>query len=255
MVMPERSVQQAQDGSQGTDRVSCSTPAGASPELAQQDTFTYIASTGGVDRAGDIIDPSGWQLDRYRQNPVVLFAHHWHMPPIGKAEKVWVQENKLMAIVRYADTPLGREVARLNAEGYMAAVSVGFIPLEWEPRINSRTGFPMGLHCHRQELLEISAVPIPANPEAVRKGHGALHRRDAGPPYSPPLVRGDTEGSPLCALCVSAVNQDPVARSPTTATPIWLTELGYGHPIEYRPTGVQLVLAALSHLHRELVAG
>lgn len=138
-------------------------------ELEPMDSFTFIASTGEVDRAGDVVDQQGWELARYQQNPVVLLSHQWHLPPVGKALKTWVENSRLMARVQFAPTPLGRELALLHADGYMGAVSVGFRPLEWEIRRDARTGFPVGLHFHRQELLEISVVSLPANPEALRK--------------------------------------------------------------------------------------
>ena len=35
----------------------------------------FVASDESVDRYGDIIRASGWQLDNFRKNPVLLFAH------------------------------------------------------------------------------------------------------------------------------------------------------------------------------------
>ena len=74
-----------------------------------------------------------------------------------------------MVRVQFAPTPLGQEPALLHADGYMGAVSVGFRPLEWQIRRGIRTGLPVGMHFHRQELLEVSVVSLPANPEALRK--------------------------------------------------------------------------------------
>jgi hypothetical protein len=49
------------------------------PEMISRDaagadgrTFTFVASTADVDRMGDTIAVSRWQLDAFRKNPVVL---------------------------------------------------------------------------------------------------------------------------------------------------------------------------------------
>lgn len=137
-------------------------------------TFTFVASTSGPDRGGDIIDQAGWQLDNYRRNPVVLLSHNWRIPPVGKAERVWLEANRLMATVRFAPTPTGQELALLAADGYLSAVSVGLIPLKWD-FIHNEKGLPTGMHIHQAELLEISTVPVPQNAEALKKGMALLH--------------------------------------------------------------------------------
>lgn len=166
--------------------------------MENPDTVTFVASTSDEDRAGDIIDQQGWDLEHYQKNPVVLLSHQWHLPPVGKALKTWVANEhsaispqrsgtsppqgtgRLMATVRFAPTPLGRELALLTADGYLRAVSVGFRPIEWEVRRDPRTGFALGAHFHRQELLEISVVSLPANPEALRKALDQAHGESIG---------------------------------------------------------------------------
>ena len=136
--------------------------------MEQGDSFTFVVSTAQVDRAGDQIDQNGWDLEGYTRNPVVLLSHAWQLPPIGKAIRTWVESDRLMATIRFADTPLGLEISRLQADDYMRAVSAGFRPIKWELRRDAR-GLPLGMHFHQQELLEISVVSIPANPETLRK--------------------------------------------------------------------------------------
>ena len=50
--------------------------------------LVFVASTGEVDRHGDTVAPEGWRLDAYRDNPVVLWAHDYGEPAIGRAEAV-----------------------------------------------------------------------------------------------------------------------------------------------------------------------
>src|SRR5215813_4179033 len=35
----------------------------------------FVASTDMIDRYGEIVEPSGWRLERYRANPVFLNSH------------------------------------------------------------------------------------------------------------------------------------------------------------------------------------
>ena len=66
---------------------------------------------------------------------------------------------------------------------FLNAVSVGFIPLKWENGTPPSGGSP-GTSFRRkyleQELLEVSAVGIPANPSALQLGlkAGAVEKAD-----------------------------------------------------------------------------
>ena len=123
------------------------------------------AAVGSEDRKGDVIDASGWDLDGYRRNPVFLWAHDRSMPPIGKSQRVWVEGGALYAEVEFAPTDFACEIAGLYERGFMRGVSVGFLPLETEFRqaSNGRRGYLY----RRQELLEISAVPVPMHDGAL----------------------------------------------------------------------------------------
>ena len=136
--------------------------------------LTIKAALGSEDRKGDVIDPSGWELDGYRRNPVFLWAHDRSLPPIGQARRIWVEDECLQAIVEFAPTEFADEIADLYVRGFMRGVSVGFIPLETELReaSNGRRGYLY----RRQELLEISAVPVPMHSDAL-----ALRSREAEP--------------------------------------------------------------------------
>jgi phage head maturation protease len=130
--------------------------------------MTFIASTGEPDRNGNVLDIGGWDLRNYLKNPVVLFNHNWNLPPIGKALSIGVEGQVLKATIQFAPTQLGEELALLNADHYLRAISVGARPLEWEVRRHPEHGYPIGTHSHKQELLELSIVPIPANPDTLR---------------------------------------------------------------------------------------
>ena len=129
--------------------------------------LTFVASTGAVDRHGDTVAPEGWRLDAYRENPVVLWAHDYRRPAIGRAQSVWRDGAALLARLEFAGTEFAREVEGLYRQGYQQGVSVGFRPLRFEERRDARTGAFLGIRFLEQELLEISAVPVPANQGAL----------------------------------------------------------------------------------------
>jgi len=120
-----------------------------------------IASTGVIDRHGESVNPQGWLLDNFKKNPVVLIAHDYRSLPIGKAVKVWVEDEKLQAYIQIADTQEGREVFYLIENGFLNTVSVGFIPTKYG--VSGQDPYTI----MEAELLEISFVAVPANPEAL----------------------------------------------------------------------------------------
>jgi hypothetical protein len=100
--------------------------------------LTLVASTSHEDRAGDVINASGWDLAAYRDNPVFLWAHDYRRPAIGKSVKTWVQDGpdagRLMGTIEFAPTPFAQKIRSLYVSGFMRGVSVGFRALEMEPR-------------------------------------------------------------------------------------------------------------------------
>lgn len=127
--------------------------------------LTFTISTGAVDRDRDTIAVEGWVLDNYLANPVVLWAHCYREPPVGKAEAVVKAAGALKATARFAtaeEYPFADTIYRLLLGGYLRAVSVGFAPAKSvfnEERI--------GWDFLEQELREFSVVPVPSNPEAL----------------------------------------------------------------------------------------
>lgn len=131
--------------------------------------MTFVISSEEVDRHGDVVAAAGWRLAEYRQNPVLLWAHDYTRPVIGRARAVWGEPGLLLARLEFAPTDFAREVAALYRRGYQQGVSVGFKPLRYEERRQEGTGALLGIRFLEQELLEVSAVPVPANRQALRR--------------------------------------------------------------------------------------
>jgi HK97 family phage prohead protease/HK97 family phage major capsid protein len=131
--------------------------------------FEYVLSDATVDRYGDIIDPTGWQLADFKRNPIALFNHDKNFP-IGVWENVRVAGGKLVGRLRLAAKGTSAridELVSLIEQGVLKATSVGFRPIEREPRADGR-----GLLFKKSLLLETSLVSIPANPNALQVARG-----------------------------------------------------------------------------------
>ena len=168
---------------------------GADAGNGNSKAYLVVASTGEVDRHGDTVAPDGWRLDAYRANPVVLWAHDYRQPAIGRAPAVWRQDGSLLASIEFAPTDFARTVAGLYQQGYQRGVSVGFRPIRFEERRDARSGAFLGIRFLEQELLEISAVPVPANGNALLRAGDEL----AHTPH-PRIAPNDTAASVVMLL-------------------------------------------------------
>lgn len=165
-----------------------------------------VISTDDLDRDGRIVEQTGWELDNFKANPVVMWNHEYldgaKAFPIGRAE-VDVVDGKLVADVTFADTDEARTVESLYNGGFLSSFSVGWLPLEYA---DEKDGDNHYTRHTRQELLELSAVPIPSNPNAralvtaALKGLGIQHSSatvETSPPASP--GSDSSEASPVAA--------------------------------------------------------
>jgi hypothetical protein len=131
----------------------------------------FVASDESVDRYGDVIRASGWQLDSYRKNPVLLFGHQNDTLPVGTVEPIAVEGTKLIAFANFlpeGTTAFADSVWKLVESDVLRAVSVGFLPLAAPNPIYDADKHLTGFEFIAQELLELSVVPVPANPNALQ---------------------------------------------------------------------------------------
>ena len=135
-------------------------------------TVTATISTDTVDREREVLLPKGAEFDHYLKNPVVLWAHDYKQPPIARA--LWVKKGRkqLTAKAAFAPTDKGEEIYQLFKGGFLNAFSVGFQPIEaHQPTPDEIKKTPEWANASRiydkWEMWEFSAVPVPANPEAL----------------------------------------------------------------------------------------
>lgn len=132
-----------------------------------ENELIMVGSTSLIDRDNEILDIEGWDLKNYKKNPVVLPSHMYWEPAIGKSKKTWIEDGKLKFHILFPDTginPVADVYKGLYKGGFMTASSVGFNPYEW--KWGEKPGEPRRTFM-KQELLEISLVSVPANPEAL----------------------------------------------------------------------------------------
>ena len=161
--------------------------------------MVFIASDDQPDRHGDIITVEGWDIEGYKANPVFLWLHGMdlmHLLPIGRVPKLWTEAKQLMAAVEWDDAdPFAAEVRGKYRRGFLKAVSVGFRPLAFEEIKADGDGDGttpdrdrLGIKFLKQELLELSAVPVPANPRALQRAKAWNLRSARAGYYSLPVT-------------------------------------------------------------------
>jgi HK97 family phage prohead protease len=143
-----------------------------------------VLSTGSVDRDGDTLAPEGWQVEQFRKNPVVLWAHDSRSLPIGTCNNVRVENGALKGDVTFAAHTMAKDVEQLVRSGVVRSVSVGFDPIEYGPRADEK--HPYGLAFKAQELLELSFVPIGSNRDALVERKAFLAEVEKAPAEDAP---------------------------------------------------------------------
>lgn len=110
-----------------------------------------IASTENPDRVGDSLKVADWDFKNFKKNPVLLAGHDYRPQyVIGVAKNLRADGNKVtFEPVFHTITNIAKELKQMYEEGILKAWSVGFIPGD------------------KNELLEVSAVAVPANAEAL----------------------------------------------------------------------------------------
>src|SRR5688572_11441805 len=138
------------------------------PDSTDPDLLHIRASDETLDRYKEVIVASGWRLDNYLRNPVIQNAHQYGdiIFTVGRAEKTWVSGNALLQTWRFAsnENPFAKIARDLYRGKFLKAASVGFVPLRWEDGTENSA---FTRRYTEQELLEVSAVGIPANPNAL----------------------------------------------------------------------------------------
>lgn len=152
-------------------------------------TLTGIASSNTVDRVGDVVEPDGAVLAL----PVPFLLGHDHAHPLGQVTTARKLGNsiEIIATLYKGVSPRIDEAIRLIQLGLYPGLSIGFRGIKSEPMGGARGG----IRFTEWELLEVSAVTVPANPDGKITG---AKRYTYKPTKSLPgglFIKGGADGS------------------------------------------------------------
>lgn len=164
----------------------------------------YVASDESIDSYREVIRAAGWRFTHFQKNAPFVDSHDYGSVDrlLGKVVDFEVRKKQLVETVQWAtdaglpENHLVNIGWRLTVAGYLKAVSVGFWPVRAVSKWDSDpTGYvkeladlgmdkaderakPRTIY-QEQEQVELSAVIIGANPNALAKAYKADVIKDA----------------------------------------------------------------------------
>lgn len=134
----------------------------------KENTIKHIISTNEVDRYNESLDPMGMVDENFTKNGQPVLWMHNSFAGTGPSKMICGtslyrarESDKVIAKTRFLNTELGNDVKNFYKEGYLNSWSVGWKPL-------SKPEYKNGVSYYAKwELVEYSAVIIPANPGCV----------------------------------------------------------------------------------------
>jgi len=141
-------------------------------------------STDEIDRYNEVVQPAAFAeaLPAFLANPVVLPAHQHRLengepPVIGNVltDTIRIGEHEIDMDIQFDDDDLGQKYARKYQKKMMRAFSIGFRGLTGEYKDQDKTRVWIWT---KIELLEVSAVAVPANRGALARALGFYESQD-----------------------------------------------------------------------------
>lgn len=172
----------------------------------------------------EVLRMSGARLKRFRSNPVLLDSHNrFEASAVIGRVKVRVDGRQLVAQVTFANTPRAQEVRQLVDDGFLRAVSVGFIPNEARIKRLARDetdgeGASQVIGPARViqewELIELSMVPVPADQEALRRSLFQRIGKEAAVQYQNAVGEGTPPPAPAAPAAETRAPATPAPAKP-----------------------------------------
>ena len=124
-----------------------------------------VASDESLDREGEVLKVEDWDLENYKKNPVILGGHVYQPEyVVGISQNTRIEDGKLLIEPLFHDiTEYARGIKKMIEEGFLKTFSVGYL--------TRKDG--------KNELLEVSVVPVPANPQAMTLTMKSITNKDA----------------------------------------------------------------------------
>jgi HK97 family phage prohead protease len=140
---------------------------------------SFRSSTPDLDRHGTRILPEGIHTDNYDRNPIFLWGHDGYGSMmgggpsiesiIGRTLRHEANRNGFDHEVEFAPAdvnPKAEMALRMVKTGFLNSTSIGFEPKRWHEDHPLVRGGPPIIVFDEVDLLEVSLVPIPSNPNA-----------------------------------------------------------------------------------------
>lgn len=138
-------------------------------EEVMGEPIRFVASTEGVKRDGLDLKMDRWDLTNFERNPVFLWVHDYfgRTLPLGRVQAE-IEKDALIANVVFDQADeFARQVERKYRTGFLHSVSVG-----WETVERDEQTF--------YDLLDVSGVPVPGDPDALIERQGVAMRNLVG---------------------------------------------------------------------------
>ena len=139
--------------------------------------MSFVASDATRDTYHTVLSPEGWQLDRFNRNPVIGYQHELQFSGdpdsvIGKGH-AYMSHGTLMVDIEFEPgdiNPMAEKIWKKLEFGTLNAVSVGFLPVRghWGSKEEGPGRERETYYYDEMELLEVSVVNVPANPNALK---------------------------------------------------------------------------------------
>lgn len=149
-------------------------------ELIENRQAEFVISTEAVDSHGTVFKLDGWDLERYQQNPIVLYHHDSYSSNpdviIGTSE-VRIEADQMIARVTFEEAdsnPLAEKIYQKVKNGILRMASIGARIMDYRWGVFEDGENPDVIYFTRQQLLEWSIVPIGSNPEALTRSRDFL---------------------------------------------------------------------------------
>lgn len=154
-------------------------------DASQECIIEGYANTSTKDRVGDVVLPSAFSssLKTYLDNPVLLENHNWDKIA-GVTQHAEITDKGLFIRAKISETR--PDLKQQIREGCLRTFSIGYNELDADYDEGTKTKIVKNI-----ELLEISVVSVPANPEAK------FVEISSNNPIPAPKEDGKAENSPV----------------------------------------------------------
>ena len=161
-------------------------------------TVEFVASDETLDCYQEIVRASGWRFTHFKKNAPFVDSHDYSTIEKlrGQVADWRIEGRQLIETVRYDLTPgsLGLKAFKLVRDGFLKAVSVGFVPTRTVSKfdgaefnlvladlaLSPATAAAVRVVYLEQEQIELSQCVIGANPNALARAYkaGCLNDED-----------------------------------------------------------------------------